>query len=183
MNEIAIIISAFVIAFSVKLMNTHSDYKLAKNLNEQFSDWYLNKGETCSPNSAVFAELYEKRYHSKKCSASYKVSYYGTICTEKADLLLSFPSLHPALVQTEFAYLNHLEDYFLTKYKETLSIKYWINTIIFLPSKLFRYLGLNENHISAKLLTLVYWLFGLFWGAYKTQLLKFVIKQIHLKQI
>lgn len=41
---------------------------------------------------------------------------------------------------------------------EAFSPLYWMNTILYLPKNIFKYLGLSTNTLAAKLFQLIYWI-------------------------
>lgn len=59
---------------------------------------------------------------------------------------------------------------------ECFSPLYWINLIVFLPSKLFSYLGLNKNAIPTKVAQLFYWLFVPLLIAFRTDIYQYVLR-------
>lgn len=42
---------------------------------------------------------------------------------------------------------------------ESFSPRYWIETVIFLPSRIIQYLGGKSDSLFAKLLQILYWIF------------------------
>lgn len=153
----------FIIVFLFFLLqwtNAKKDYQTAKRLKQEFDDWLESKGESKKPNNAEFAFLFEKRYGLSSSIIQVHRGNSAVIVTENVDLIASFPSLHNQLIPKELYALENLLDYFELQYKEVLTFNYWINAIIFLPSKIVQYLGIKENSVAAKLVNFIYWIFS-----------------------
>lgn len=57
---------------------------------------------------------------------------------------------------------------------EALSPFYWIETLVYLPRSVLRYLGVSADNIGAKLLTVVYWISSAAFVFYRTDLKAFL---------
>lgn len=160
----------FIIVFLFFLLqwtNAKKDYQTAKRLKQEFDDWFESNGNTKKPNNAEFARLFEKRYGMSSSIVQVHRGNSAVIVTENADLIASFPSLHNQLVIKEMSVLENLLDYFELQHKDVLSINYWINALIFLPSKIVQYLGVKETNIVSKLINFIYWIFSVAYLSWK----------------
>lgn len=178
MDELLFSPLVLIVIFTVRWINTSSDYKLAKKLNAQFSEWLTTKDKSSRPSNADFNSLFKKCYGDGRDTIPYKVATFGVIFTEKADILLSFPTASPVLLIHELRLLDNLEEHFYFEYRRTFSVKYWVNFLVFLPQKIFAYFNLNEDQFIAKLFNLIYWILTGLWALYKKQLFRWLIQLI-----
>ena len=71
--------------------------------------------------------------------------------------------------------------YYKARFLESFNPIYWINIIIFLPQKILKYIGMNENtsfRIANVILTFFYWVSGFAFTLYKSQIKHFIITLI-----
>ena len=173
MKLISTLFFIVVISFIYQYLNAKENMDTSKRLNKEFQDWY-NDSSNKKPNNAEFAELFKSRYNQ---TSSITQTYRGNravLVKERTDLVASFPTLHPQLIYNQLGVLDNLEDYFTLKYKKIFSFKYWLDFVVFLPKKIFDYLGFNDLGVISRIANLIYWLFSAFWIFFEDQIIQWI---------
>lgn len=155
------IIILFLLAVICRIYLTKYDVTKINKISKQFDDIVNTNGESEDPSNAEFNKLYKKAFgNAERIAQTRRLgTLYGqrAIFTDSADVLASFPTLHPQVIRDEINILSNLKDYYQDKYSENFSPAFWIRSIIFLPGSIVKYVGLKDNSITARIFNLVYW--------------------------
>lgn len=162
------------ISFLYKFINSKADYQDAKRINDQFNKWYIDSTDNPKPSNATFEKLYAKRTGNNQSALTVYKENRVAVISQQVDLIGSFPSTHPQLVQQELAVLDQLESFYEEKYKEVFSFKYWFNFLVFLPSNIFNYFNIEEFTSLKRIINLIYWIAAPVWAVYHSQITKIV---------
>lgn len=151
-----------------------SDYKQAKELNEQFKAWIKSGAKTSKPSNAVFTKLYKNRYGTEVFTQDVIQQKVNIIGTDKVDVTASFPSLNPNILDAEIKMTNNLESYYKLQYEEVKSFRFIVLFILSLPLKLLKYIGIDDKKTSSKLVQVIVWIVGLFIPQIEKLLFEFI---------
>lgn len=149
-----------------------SDYKQAKELNEQFKAWIKSGAKTSKPSNAVFTKLYKKRYGTEVFTQEVIQQKSDIIGTDRVDVTASFPSLNPNILDAEIKMTNNLESYYKLQYEEVRTLKYTILFALSLPLRLLKYIGIDKEKNTSKLFQIIFWIVSLFEPQIASLLLK-----------
>lgn len=150
------------------------DYKKAKALSEQFDQWIDSSAETTAPSNALFTKLYEKRYGKTSFAHNVVKRKGGFIATNQIDVVASFPSLNPDILEPQMGLVENLKSHYELQFQEVKSIKYFILFALSLPLRLLKYVGIDDEKSSSKLIQVIIWVVGLFLPPLKDLLIDFI---------
>lgn len=172
------IIIIFFIFFICRIYLTKDNLTKINKINKQFHNLVKNNGESEDPSNASFNKLYKKAFgNAERIVDTQKISTFDgkrAVFLSPADVLASFPTIHPQLISDEIKILSNLKDYYQDKYSENFSPAFWIRAIIFLPSNVVKYVGLKDNSITGRILNLLYWFLVPFGSVMRSNLISIV---------
>lgn len=82
----------------------------------------------------------------------------GVVRKSKARLFKNMGAVNNYTVAAMRQYFLKAEGVFRSNIIECFSPFYWIQTLIFLPSRLCEYLGMSADQVSSRILQLLYWI-------------------------
>lgn len=151
------------------------DYKKAKSLSEQFDQWIDSGAKTPAPSNALFTKLYKKQYGKTSFAHNVAQRKGNVITTNQVDVVASFPSLNPAILEPQMGLVENLKSHYELQFQEVRSIKYLILFALSLPLRLLKYVGIDDEKSSSKLIQVIIWVLGLFLPPLKDLLIDFVL--------
>ncbi len=103
---------------------------------------------------------------------------HGQLVSFNASAFLNFPSLDPEQSFVMVMCFNDAIGVYRERVKESFSLFYWVNLVIFLPKNILIYLGVKPENISVKILQVLWWLMAPIGTAafalYKKEILLFI---------
>ncbi|MET3558652.1 hypothetical protein ABID29_001778 [Streptococcus rupicaprae] len=169
-----ILLLAIIIFCYLEYADKKSDCKQAKELSEQFDAWIESQATTTKPSNAVFTKLYKKRYGKEEFAQNIVQRKANIIATNQVDVVASFPSLNQNILGAQIGIVDNLESYYELQFEEVKSLKYFIHFILSLPLQLLKYIGIDEEKSSSKLIQVIIWVVGLFLPPLKDLLIDFI---------
>ena len=103
---------------------------------------------------------------------------YGKLAQFNASAFKVYPSPLNIFVGVELKMFEYASGVYKNRIKRCFSPFYWIDMVIFLPRTIFQYLGLKTDSIFIRLSNLIYWLFGIFFGLFQSELKTFILSHL-----
>lgn len=151
----------------------------ATKLKNDFEEWLFSNGETPRPSNALFVELYKACYRED----SYPLKVYSgnrtIVKMDTVDVVTGFPSLHKQLIPTQMTLLENLESHFNLQFERSTTIGYYLRLIVSIPERILRYLGLDDQQTTGKVLKALIWILSLFLPPLKELVLSFIDFLLH----
>lgn len=160
-----------IVVFIIRLFITKSHLNDMLRINNQYYKWMEDDKNNSAPNNNEFNILFKKVY-GKRNSFVLTASQVAPNIISKTNVIQSFPSKNPMVVEPTMAILANLCDFYENQYRQNFKLSFWIENIIFLPQNILKYTGINEDAVSGKILNIIYWLSGIalsiFWKYIKS---------------
>lgn len=84
---------------------------------------------------------------------------YGKLLNAQLSVLDNFPSARKDIYEFTLGLFFNAIGVYRRRTIESFNPLFWIETIIYLPKRILKYLGLNPDSVSAKVLQLLWWFF------------------------
>lgn len=107
---------------------------------------------------------------------------YGYVKQVKYSVLHNMGMMNEDVVGIMLHYFAEAEGFFRTGLLECISPLYWIQTILFLPSRLCEYMGISDSQVFVKILQLAYWILTPILIAWRSEFYEFVITLLNQAQ-
>lgn len=173
-----IIVFLIVLIFAVvfKLLYNYRRYTRMKDLLDRYVKWALKKDDADEDFIMCKAEITEllEQAGLKDIYVKGKIDKNGNHTDFKLELF-ERNLIHNVITERLFKEAVGKYKYEFDKAK---SINYWIETIVFLPRNMLKYLGLNTNKTTVKILgavlNFIYWVFWIVFTFYKDEVIHVV---------
>lgn len=149
---------AFIIALAVLVKAALNAAKLseAKKLREQYKTFLKNESESFSEYIPRAKKLFRDAGLSDvKIPAMQPVGYDKAVSLY-ASLVDNLGSRRSDFTASILPLFDEMVGVFKMRLKDSVSPRYWIETVLFLPQKALCYIGFKENALS-RFLQIVYW--------------------------
>lgn len=100
----------------------------------------------------------------------------GFVSTGHALIFENISNTREDVVQGMLSCFSVAKGTFKHRILEAMSPLYWINCILFLPRKIYEYIGIDAGKISCKLLQLIYWILTPLLIALRADLYQYIAK-------
>lgn len=103
---------------------------------------------------------------------------HGKIAAFSASIVENLDSRRADMVSAVARKFDELVGVYRMRLLDSFSPMYWIESIVFLPSRIAKYLGKKPDGLAAKLFQILYWIFTPILLLFRTELNDFVISLI-----
>lgn len=176
-----VILFIFVIAF--KASSNYIKFKRCQKLSKMHMDWLADSCDEFSQYKGEVKKLFLGANIPDSCIPTSQAIGYGQIANANASVYLNFPSKVMGIAAALTDKFDEAIGTYRTRFLESFSPLYWIETILFLPKNLLQYIGLDSEKIAFKLcnilLTFIWWCLGVAFMFFKPQLQEFLISLIN----
>ncbi len=86
---------------------------------------------------------------------------YGKLASSRVSVFDNILNQREDIAQVALAALQEAKGNYWSKFINSFNPFYWLRFILFIPKKIFSYLGLKEESIIIKIFQLIYWLIGI----------------------
>lgn len=148
----------FLCIFSYKLVHNLSCLIRVRYYDKKYS-WYLSDSSVrFSENTDAIVYLFKSAGIADRLIPFTQPSGYGYLAQGNASLFQNIGNLREDTVIMMFECFSQAKGTFRHRIVEAFSPIYWIDCVIYLPRKIFEYLGLKEDSIVSKIFQLLYWI-------------------------
>lgn len=95
---------------------------------------------------------------------------YGYISKKDVDVWDNMFVNDQEVIQVIYSSFIDARGVFKLRLRQTFNPLYWVELLIFLPGKMFNYLGFDANSLVSKILNASYWLLMGFYSVYNDQI-------------
>lgn len=165
----------FFLAVLLKSYLNYSKFRKAKKiLNEHkpYMDNIENNYYQYIPQAQKL--LTETRLHTRQIIITYPVGY-DMVASSTVSVIDNLYSRHPDIANNIALVFIELTNTYKTRMSEALSPAYWIETVMFLPSRIVDYLGCSPDNVATKLLQILYWLITPILVSFRTELYQIIV--------
>ncbi len=148
----------FLCVVVVKLYINASKFFLAKRLRERYTDSFKRDGK---PFEEYIPQTRKMFIDIGAGNTSIPVAQplgYHQVATTNAEIIINLDSRRSDIVTTIMGLFDEAVGTYRMRMVESISPSYWIETLLFLPSRALTYLGCKPEALIAKLLQLLYWI-------------------------
>lgn len=85
---------------------------------------------------------------------------YGQLATGTTSVFANFPNRREDMATMTVKMFDQAKGVYRSRVWEAINPIYWIETIIYLPREMLKYLGVSSDNVGAKFLQVVYWIGG-----------------------
>ena len=100
---------------------------------------------------------------------------YGHVKQAKYSVLHNMGMMNEDVVGLMLHFFAEAKGFFKTGLLECISPLYWIQTLLFLPSRLCEYMGISDSQVFVKILQLGYWILTPILIAWRSELYKVIV--------
>jgi len=100
------------------------------------------------------------------------------VSSSQACIVDNLDSRRADIVSSAISLINQTVGVFRMRMWESLSPRYWIETVIFLPKNLVQYLGGKPDGIYTKLLQILYWILTPLFLTFRANIYQYVVELI-----
>lgn len=137
---------------------------------------YITERKT---NFSIYTASVVKLFRQAKVKESYvaDVDYvgFGQVKTCQASVFENMAILREDVVSSMLNSFAKAEGTYRMNLLECFSPIYWIQVIVFLPQKIFEYIGISEEKVISRVLQVVYWALTPALILFRSELYEFII--------
>lgn len=148
----------FLCVVAVKLYINASKFFSAKRLREKYKDSFKNDGKPFEEYIPQTRKMFIDIGAGNTAIPVAQPLGYHQIATTNAEIIKNLDSRRSDIVDTIMVLFDEAVGTYRMRMVESISPSYWIETLLFLPSRALNYLGCNPDKLISKLFQLVYWI-------------------------
>lgn len=175
-----IVLFIFVIAF--KAISNYTKYKRCEKLSKMHIDWLADSCDEFPQHKGEIKKLLLGANVPDSCIPTSQAIGFGQIANANASVYLNFPSKLAGIAVALADKFDEAIGTYRSRFLESFNPLYWIETILFLPKNLLRYIGLDSEKVTFKLcnilLTFIWWLFCAMFVFFRPYLQEFILSHL-----
>lgn len=142
-----------------KCSYNYFQYLKAKRFHEMYHDYLHSLDSNFSTYISSIKKLFENAGVDDVFFPESRPIGYGAIASFKASVIQNIDKVRPDLIEYADTLFLKAIGVYRERIFETFSPFYWVQTIIFLPTSIFSYLGAQANSFFVKLFQVIWWFF------------------------
>lgn len=160
----------FLCVVAVKLYINASKFFCAKRLREKYKDSFKNDGKPFEEYIPKTRKMFIDIGAGNTAIPVAQPLGYHQIATTNAEIIKNLDSRRSDIVDTIMVLFDEAVGTYRMRMVESISPSYWIETLLFLPSRALKYLGCEPDKLISKLFQLIYWIAVPLFIAFRSEL-------------
>lgn len=157
-----------------KLLLNISQYIKAKLFYTGYLKWVKSPNENFKTYKESIKKLFKVAGIKDNSVPHVQPVGFGFVQTNSASVMDNMFVLRKDIVQLMFENFQSAIGVYRSRIFETFSPLYWIECIIFLPEKLFQYLGADSDKLFVKIFQIIWWILAPVSIVFRNSLLSFI---------
>lgn len=172
------ILLIFALVVVVKFALNLSKFLFACRLRDKYQKSFTQNGKAFEEYIPQAKKLFVDADLGKNTISVVEPLGFRQIATHQINVIENLGNRRRDIVATAMGLFDELVGTYRMRMLESLSPRYWIEAIIFLPRHLIRYLGGKPNGLFTKIFQIIYWLATPLLLAFRTEIYNFVVALI-----
>lgn len=173
-NFLLFVIFAASVILVKAYLNT-SKLKEAKSLKSLYMDSLKESGKSFEEYIPRAKKLFKDARLDKTMIPVMEPVGFGKVVSMNAQLTENLNIKRVNIVANTIPLFDEMIGVFKMRLRESFSVRYWIETILFLPQKAISYIGFEENILS-RVVQIVYWILVPLLIAFRSNVYEYISK-------
>lgn len=160
----------FLCVVVVKLYINASKFFLAKRLRERYTDSFKRDGKPFEEYIPQIRKMFIDIGAGNTAIPVVQPLGYHQVANTTVEIIKNLDSRRSDIVGTILSLFDEAVGTYRMRMLESISPSYWIETLLFLPSRALKYLGCEPDKLIIKLFQLIYWIAAPLLIAFRSEL-------------
>lgn len=148
----------FLYVVAVKLYINASKFFSAKRLRERYTDSFKSDGKPFEEYIPQTRKMFIDIGAGNTAIPVVQPLGYHQVANTTVEIIKNLDSRRSDIVGTILSLFDEAVGTYRMRMLESISPSYWIETLLFLPSRALKYLGCEPDKLISKLFQLIYWI-------------------------
>lgn len=167
---------ACVIIVAVKFFTNMSKYYQAKRLRSKYHASFYEDGEPFDEYIPLAKKFCEDTGLNHISIPVLQPLGYSQFASFTANVSANLSNRRSDMVEAAMSLFDEMVGVYRMRMRESLSLQFWVDAIIFLPKHIVKYLNGNPENLFTKLGQLLYWIAAPLLLIFRSELYQFLIK-------
>jgi len=158
------------VILAIRFLINLSRYLQCWNYLEEYKQYIEGGGWKIVENSLQIIKLFQDAGVEDTTVSHIEEIGYGHLQSFRPSVFRNISNKREDIVRHVLAMFHQAMGSYRSRMYETINPIFWIESLIFLPRQLLKYLGVSPESLPSKILQVIYWVLGVLVGVYETEL-------------